>query len=176
MSLICTCTLSASHTCSSSRHLSATFKFRHSDSFELLCFLPPTPQVDWLMLGSVNQGLDDWECIVHRTVMFPVFLYGCETCCRTLKEEHRLRVFESMVLRRYLGVREEVTVDWGKLHKKDLQHLYFSQYFIWVIKLSRTRWAGYVACIEKRNTYGILVGKPEGRRSLGGPRHRWEDI
>jgi hypothetical protein len=28
---------------------------------------------------------------------------------------------------------------------------------------------------EKRDAYNILVGKPEGKRSLGRPRHRWED-
>jgi hypothetical protein len=28
---------------------------------------------------------------------------------------------------------------------------------------------------EMRNEYNILVGKPEGKRSLGRPRHRWED-
>jgi hypothetical protein len=28
---------------------------------------------------------------------------------------------------------------------------------------------------EKRNAYGILVGKPEGKRPLGRPRHRWVD-
>jgi hypothetical protein len=34
------------------------------------------------------------------------------------------------------------------------------------------------ACItngEKRNPYRLLVGKPERRRPLGGPRHRWVD-
>jgi hypothetical protein len=37
-------------------------------------------------------------------------------------------------------------------------------------------WAGHVAPTgEKRNVYRILVGKPEGRRPLGRPRHRWED-
>jgi hypothetical protein len=28
---------------------------------------------------------------------------------------------------------------------------------------------------EKRNAYGILVGKPEGKRPLGRPRGRWVD-
>jgi hypothetical protein len=29
-------------------------------------------------------------------------------------------------------------------------------------------WAGHVSCIEEtRNAYKILVGKPEGKRSLG---------
>jgi hypothetical protein len=38
------------------------------------------------------------------------------------------------------------------------------------------RWAGHVAGLEeKRDAYRILVGRPEGRRPLGRPRHRWED-
>jgi hypothetical protein len=38
------------------------------------------------------------------------------------------------------------------------------------------RWAGNVASMgEKRHAYGVLVGKPEGRRPLGRPRRRWED-
>jgi len=44
-----------------------------------------------------------------------------------------------------------------------------------VIKLRR--WAGHVACIgKKREAYRVLVGKPEGKRPLGIPRHRWTDI
>jgi hypothetical protein len=30
-------------------------------------------------------------------------------------------------------------------------------------------------CGRRRGTYGILVGKPEGKRPLGRPKHRWED-
>jgi hypothetical protein len=38
------------------------------------------------------------------------------------------------------------------------------------------RMAGDVARMgEKKNAYRILVGKPEGKRPLGGPRHRWVD-
>jgi hypothetical protein len=38
------------------------------------------------------------------------------------------------------------------------------------------RWAGYVARIaEGRGVHRVLVGKPEGKRQLGRPRHRWED-
>jgi hypothetical protein len=36
----------------------------------------------------------------------------------------------------------------------------------------RIRWGGHV---DKRNTYRMLVGKPEGKRPLGRPMHRWED-
>jgi hypothetical protein len=33
----------------------------------------------------------------------------------------------------------------------------------------------WISVREKRNTYRIMVGKPEGKRQLGGPRRRWED-
>jgi hypothetical protein len=46
-----------------------------------------------------------------------------------------------------------------------------------VIKVRRKRWAEHVARKgEKRNVYRLLVGKPEGRRPLRRPRHRWLDI
>jgi len=46
---------------------------------------------------------------------------------------------------------------------------------VWVLK-SRMRWAGHVAHMgEGRGMYGVLVGKPEGKRPLGRPRHRWKD-
>ena len=39
------------------------------------------------------------------------------------------------------------------------------------------RWAGLVARMgERRGVYSVLVGKPEGKRPLGRPRSRWEDI
>jgi hypothetical protein len=42
------------------------------------------------------------------------------------------------------------------------------------IKSKRMRWAGHVARIgEIRGVYRVLVGKPEGKRPLGRPRHRW---
>jgi hypothetical protein len=45
------------------------------------------------------------------------------------------------------------------------------------MKSRRMRWAGHVARMEQmRILYGILVGKPEGKRPLERPRHRWDDI
>jgi hypothetical protein len=45
-----------------------------------------------------------------------------------------------------------------------------------IIKSRRMGWAGHVARMgEKRNVYRLLVGKPEGKRPLGRPRHRWMD-
>ena len=54
--------------------------------------------------------------LVLETLIFPV-LYGCETWSLILREERRLRVFEHKVLRRIFGPRrDEVTVEWRKLH------------------------------------------------------------
>jgi hypothetical protein len=62
------------------------------------------------------------------------------------------------------------------LHNEELHNLYSSPNIIRTIKSRRMRWAGHVARMgERRNAYRILVGKPEGRRSLGRPRRRWVD-
>jgi ribosome biogenesis protein Tsr3 len=54
--------------------------------------------------------------------------------------------------------------------------LYSSSCTIRIIKVRRIRWAGHVARMrEKRNTFRMLVGKPEGRRPLARPRRRWVD-
>jgi hypothetical protein len=58
----------------------------------------------------------------------------------------------------------------------ELHNLYFSPSIIRIIKSRRMRWAEHVARMEeKRNAYRILVGNPEGNRTLGRPRRRWVD-
>jgi hypothetical protein len=80
-------------------------------------------------------------------------LYGCETWSLTLREEHRLRVFENRVLRRIYGQkRDEVTGEWRKLHNKELHGLYSSPSIIRIIKSRRMRWAGHVARMGRRGT------------------------
>jgi hypothetical protein len=114
---------------------------------------------------------------IYKTIILPVVLYGCETLSRTFWEEHRLRVFENRVLMRIFGPkRNEVTGGSRKLHNEELHSLYSSPSIVRVINARRMRWAGHVARMgEVRSAYNILVGRPEGRRPLGRPRHRWED-
>jgi hypothetical protein len=103
-------------------------------------------------------------------MILPVVLYGCETCSLTLREEHRLGVFEDRVLRRIFGPkRDEVTGEWRTLHNEELHDLYSSPSIIRIIKARKMRWARHVARMgEKRNAYKLLVGKPR-------PRRRWLD-
>jgi hypothetical protein len=75
-------------------------------------------------------------------MILPVVLYVCETRSLTLREEHRLRVFENMV------------------HNEELHNLYFSPNIIRMIKSRRMRWAGHVTRMgEKRYVCMVLVGK-----------------
>jgi hypothetical protein len=78
------------------------------------------------------------------------------------------------VLRRIFGPkRDDVTGDWRKLHNEELHKLYPSPNIIRMMKSRRMRWAGHVARMgETKDAYRILVGKPEGKRSLGRPRRR----
>jgi hypothetical protein len=89
----------------------------------------------------------------------------------------RLRVFENRVLRRIFGSkRDEATGDWRKLHNEELNDLYCSPNIVGLIILRRMIWEGHVARMEDRRVvYRFLVGKTEGKRPLGRPRHRWED-
>jgi hypothetical protein len=84
-------------------------------------------------------------------------------------------MFENMMLRRIFGPnRDEVTEGYRKLHNEELGDLYSSPSIIKVIKLRRMGWAGYATRMgEKRNTYKLLVRKPDGRTLLGGPRCWW---
>ena len=86
-------------------------------------------------------------------------------------------MFENKVLRKILGAkRDEISVELRKLNNAELHALYSSPNIIRNLKWRRMRWAGHVARMEQfRNAYRVLVGKHEGKRSLGRPRRIWED-
>jgi len=56
-----------------------------------------------------------------QDIILPVVWYGCETWSFTVREGHRLRVFQDRMLRRIFGPkRDEVTGEWRKLHNEEL--------------------------------------------------------
>jgi hypothetical protein len=114
---------------------------------------------------------------IYKIIILPVVLYGCETWSLTVREEHKLRLFENRVLRRIFGPKKDrLTGGWIKLHNEELHNLYSSPSIIRFIRSKRMRWAGHVARMrEKRNVCRLLVGKPVGKRPLGRPRRRWID-
>jgi hypothetical protein len=79
-------------------------------------------------------------------IILPVVRCGCKTWSLSLREEHRVLVFENRVLRRIAGPKwDEVTGDWRKLHNEELRDLYSSPSIIRIIKSRRMRLAGHVA-------------------------------
>jgi len=65
----------------------------------------------------------------------------------------------------FMPRREGVTGDWRKLHSEELPDMCSSENIIQLIKPMRIKWAGHVALVgKKRNTYKILVGKPDGKK------------
>jgi hypothetical protein len=113
---------------------------------------------------------------IYKTVILPVALYGCATWSLTLREEHRLRVFENRVLRRIFGPKREEDGSWRKLHNDEIHNLCSSPNIVRVIKSRRMRWVGHVARMgEGRGVYRVLVGRRKGKRPVGRPGRRWED-
>jgi hypothetical protein len=105
---------------------------------------------------------------IQKAIILPIALYGCGTWSLTLREEHKLKVFENRVLRIISGPkREEVTGGWRKFNNEELKNLSASPYIIRIIKSRRMRWAGHAARTGKmRNAYINTVGKLERNRPL----------
>jgi hypothetical protein len=103
---------------------------------------------------------------INRTWILPVVLCGRKTLSLTLREEHRLRVYENRILRGIFGPkREEVAGGWRRLHNEELHNLYSSPNIIRTTKSMRMRCAGHVAHMgEMRKLYTIFwSGNLKGR-------------
>jgi hypothetical protein len=89
-------------------------------------------------------------------------LYGCETWCLTLREEHRLRVFVNRVLRRMFGPkRDDETGGWIKLKNKELHNLLYSS-----LSKIRTR-------KSRKMLPNLVMTITRSKPPLGKPRRRW---
>jgi hypothetical protein len=77
---------------------------------------------------------------IHRIIILPVVLYGCENWSLTLIEERRLRVFENSLLRRIFGPkRDELTGEWRNLYTEELNDVHSSPNIDGVTKSKKMR-------------------------------------
>jgi len=101
---------------------------------------------------------------MYIAVILPVVLYGCKAQSVTLREEHRLRVFENRVLRKIFGPkRDEVTGKWRKLLNEELCGLYSSS----GDQIKKNQLDRTCSTMGERNgTYRVLVGRCDGKNHL----------
>ena len=97
---------------------------------------------------------------VHKTLILPVALYGCEVSSVTLREEHRLRFTDYTLPRKIFGSKkDEATGQLRRLRKEALCDQYTLPNII------RMRWARHLACMgDWKGAYCVLMGRPEERR------------
>ena len=95
----------------------------------------------------------------------------------TLRKERRQWVSENRVLGKIFGPTwGDVTEDWTRPHIEEICDMYCSPNIIGLVKSRRKWWARRVTRMgDRRGALKDLLGRPEGRRQLGIPRHRWED-
>jgi hypothetical protein len=112
---------------------------------------------------------------MHRTIILPIVLYGCETWSLTLREERRIKVFKNRVLRRVFGPKgDEVTGEFRKLHNEELSVLFSLPNIVRVVKSRRMRWAGHVARMYTWSCWGDL--DVDGRIILRRIFRKWEGV
>jgi hypothetical protein len=100
---------------------------------------------DRILFVALCPSSQNLKIKTYKAVILPVVLYGCENWSLTLREEHRLSVFENRVLRRILGPKREEDGSWRKLNNDEIHSLYSSPNIVRVFKSSKMRWVGHVA-------------------------------
>ena len=96
---------------------------------------------------------------VYGSITLPVVLYGCETWSLTLREECRLSMLDYSVLSIiFKPMRDEVTVEWIKQYKEELNDLNSPPNFVGIIKSRRKRWAAHVACMGEEKYLQCFLG------------------
>ncbi|KDR19558.1 hypothetical protein L798_06356 [Zootermopsis nevadensis] len=115
------------------------------------------------------------KCILYKTLLRPVLLYGSESWALTKGHENKLRVFERKILRKIYGPKNEEG-NWQIRYNDELYHLYNEPDVIKVLKTGRLRWLGHLyRASEAHPSKKVTFTNIEGTRKRGRPPIRWLD-
>jgi len=104
-----------------------------------------------------------------------VLTYASETWTLSKANERRLCLFERKVLRCIFGAKQENGI-WRKRYNHELYELFKDSDIVNYIKVKRLAWAGHLTRMSnERSLKKIFNTRPEGTRSVGRPKLRWED-
>ncbi|KAL4154026.1 hypothetical protein QTP88_001859 [Uroleucon formosanum] len=114
---------------------------------------------------------------LYTSLIRPVVLYGSETWPIREMDEHKFMVFERKVLRKIYGpVKDEITGEWRRRKNIELEILYGNADIVEVMRSRRLRWAGHAWRSQNPLLHAVMEQNPIGKRPLGRPRMRWEDV
>jgi hypothetical protein len=122
-------------------------------------------------LGSRNISAGT-KCLIYKTLIKPIVMYGTECWVLTTKNELQLAVFERKVLRKIFGPIQD-TDQWRR-YNEELHQLYVEPNIVKWIRSVRLRWARHIVCMResdpaRKSTFDLLLGE----RTVERPKRRW---
>jgi hypothetical protein len=101
--------------------------------------------------------------------------YGLVVCTPEGDSVLTTVVLSSSAQLHIVSKRDEM-IGWRNLNEEELYNFYSFSNVIRVMKSTRIKCSGHITCKEGKNSlYRVLVCKPDGKKPLGRPRHRWDN-
>jgi len=114
---------------------------------------------------------------LYITLLRPIITYEAETWTLRKTEENKLIILETKVLRKIFGsVKDEETKGWRIRKNKELEELFQNPNTLNIMQSRRLQWAGHAWRSQNPLLHVVLTENPKGKRPLGLPRLRWEDL
>ena len=111
---------------------------------------------------------------MYKVLIRPALTYAAEIWILSKINERRLSLFERKVLRCIFGAKKEKGT-WRKKYNYELYETFKEPNIVTYIKVKRLAWAGHLMRMNNNRTLKkIFNTKPDGVRSIGRPKLRWE--
>jgi hypothetical protein len=114
---------------------------------------------------------------LYTSLIRPMILYGSETWALRKSDVNKFLILERKILRKIFGpIKYDITGEWRERKNMELQYIFIENNVAETIKKRRLRWAGHAMRSQNSLLKIVLEQNPVGKRPLGRPKLRWEDI